>query len=265
MAIQHLLREAEGSAAGLRLLLLSWCHVALLASLATIGGCDGAADSVTETASVAHNEGQQTPASNGSVASLVMPLARRLAAEPNDPSGWALLGKSYDYLGKHRLSAAAYRKAIFYGNTDPGIISAADAAEQRMASAVFDSQTDTRKAARLTVRGQVNVSELLRDRVRPDQTIFVYAKSVGGPPAPLAVIRGEAAVLPLTFELDDTMAMMPGHNLSSAKQVIIVARISSSGNANTELGDLIGQSEPFNPDSGEAVSVVIDRIVLHRD
>ena len=63
---------------------------------------------------------------------------------------------------------------------------------------------------------------------------------------PLAVLRATVAELPLHFKLDDRMAMT-AMKLSDAKQVIVGARISKSGSALPQPGDLSGESAPVAP------------------
>jgi len=93
--------------------------------------------------------------------------------------------------------------------------------------------------------------------------LLVFARAVGGPPMPLAVARLDAARLPLEVTLDDSMAMAPGMNLSSAKQVEVVARVSASGQARAEAGDLEGSSGPLTlgqgDKTGQRLSLQIDR------
>jgi cytochrome c-type biogenesis protein CcmH len=75
--------------------------------------------------------------------------------------------------------------------------------------------------------------------------LFVFARAINGPPMPLAVARLDPQQLPVTVTLDDSMAMAPGVNLSSAKQIEVVARISASGQVRAEAGDLEGSSAPL--------------------
>jgi cytochrome c-type biogenesis protein CcmH len=53
--------------------------------------------------------------------------------------------------------------------------------------------------------------------------------------------------LPRDFVLDDTMAMAPGVTLSSAKEVVVEARVSKGGSATPASGDLVGKSAPVAP------------------
>ena len=77
---------------------------------------------------------------------------------------------------------------------------------------------------------------------------------------PLAVLRKQVRELPLAFSLDDSMAMAPGMKLSSFPRVVVAARVSKSGNAAPQPGDLQGSSAPVANDA-EGVRVVIDSVV----
>ena len=110
------------------------------------------------------------------------------------------------------------------------------------------------------LRGTVVLSPTLEQQASPDDTVFVFARAAEGPPMPLAVARTRVRDLPYRFELDDTMAMSPSLKLSSFARVVVGARVSKSGNATPQPGDLQGASAPVANDAGE-VRVVIDRVV----
>jgi len=110
------------------------------------------------------------------------------------------------------------------------------------------------------LRGEVRLSEKLKAQASPDDLVYIFARAVEGPPMPLAVARKRVRDLPTSFALDDTMAMAPGAKLSNYPRVVISARVSKSGNANPQPGDLQGASAPVANDAS-GVRVVIDSVV----
>jgi len=110
------------------------------------------------------------------------------------------------------------------------------------------------------IRGTVKLSQKLRDRLAPEDTLFVFARAAEGPPMPLAILRRKAGELPLEFALNDSMAMSPGLNVSAFPRVVVTARVSKSGNARPQPGDLQGASKPVANDA-KGVVVEIDEVV----
>lgn len=110
------------------------------------------------------------------------------------------------------------------------------------------------------ISGTVTLSAALKDKASPTDTLFVLARAAQGPKMPLAIMRKQVRDLPLAFSLDDGMAMMPQMKLSNFDEVVIVARISKSGNAMPESGDLQGTSKPLKP-GREGLKISIDTVV----
>jgi cytochrome c-type biogenesis protein CcmH len=113
--------------------------------------------------------------------------------------------------------------------------------------------------------GRIQIDAALAGKLRPDDTLFVVARSLDaqGQPSgpPLAVLRARGADLPLSFTLDDRLAMGPMAKLSSVApgtQVKVVARISRSGEAATRSGDLQGSSDPVKPGTS-GMTIVISK------
>ncbi len=86
----------------------------------------------------------------------------------------------------------------------------------------------------------VALDPALSDRVAPGDTLFIFARAAQGPRMPLAIVRRQAGELPLTVTLDDSQAMAPNFRLSAFPEVNVGARISKSGNATPQPGDLQG-------------------------
>jgi cytochrome c-type biogenesis protein CcmH len=108
------------------------------------------------------------------------------------------------------------------------------------------------------IRGTVTVAPSLAGKGSATDTLFVFAREMNGPPMPVSIVRASRKDLPFTFQLDDSTSPMPSRKLSGAGAVVIVARLSKSGQAMPQSGDLEGTSEPVT--SGvEGISVVIDR------
>jgi cytochrome c-type biogenesis protein CcmH len=113
-----------------------------------------------------------------------------------------------------------------------------------------------------TVRGTVTLSAALKAQAKPEDTVFIFARNAeagpGAPRMPLAIVRKQVKDLPAAFTLDDSLAMGPGMGLSSARQVVVGARISGSGQAMPQPGDLEGLSAPVAVGS-QGVVVEISR------
>jgi cytochrome c-type biogenesis protein CcmH len=91
--------------------------------------------------------------------------------------------------------------------------------------------------------------------------LFVYAKAAVGPPMPLAVQRLPASQLPVTVTLSDGMGMLPNVKLSQFPQVIVGARVSKSGNAIAQSGDLQTMSAPLAVSTATPIRLLIDTVV----
>ncbi len=110
------------------------------------------------------------------------------------------------------------------------------------------------------VQGIVMLDAALAAKVSPDDTVFVLARPAEGPRMPLAVKRITVRDLPYAFRLDDSMAMAPGAKLSLHPRVVVTARVSKSGTAAPNKGDLEGASEPIAPGTS-GVQITISKTI----
>jgi cytochrome c-type biogenesis protein CcmH len=115
-------------------------------------------------------------------------------------------------------------------------------------------------AGTAAIAGRVDITPSLAAKVALTDTVFVFARAVEGPRMPLAILRIPAKELPKDFILDDSMSMSPSARLSSAEAVVIEARISKTGNAMPQPGDLSGKSAPVKP-GAIGVRVTIDQVL----
>lgn len=107
-----------------------------------------------------------------------------------------------------------------------------------------------------SIRLRVELAPALRDKVLPGDSVFIFARAVGGPPAPLAVKRVTVGDLPAEVELGDADAMMPQLKLSSFAQVQLMARISRAGQPTR--GEWVGSSQPLASNETARQALTID-------
>ncbi len=116
---------------------------------------------------------------------------------------------------------------------------------------------------RLTV--EIRLAPALAKQWPDNATLFVFAKAAPGngsaPQMPLAVQKLPAARLPLSVTLDDTMAMTPAMTLSQFDRYTVTARLSRSGGALAESGDLEGSVTVTRAQAEKTVLLTITRAV----
>jgi cytochrome c-type biogenesis protein CcmH len=186
-------------------------------------------------------------------------ISRALALDPANGKALALAGTVAFQKKQYPAAVAHWQKLV--AMLPPG---------SEMVTAIQDSIAEARSlaggakprpgpaaatAARVT--GTVRLSDALKSRAAPGDTVFIFARAANGSPAPLAILRRQVSDLPAEFVLDDTLAMAPGLNLSSVSEVIVGARISKSGTASRRPGDLEGFSSTVKTGATGLV-VVID-------
>ncbi len=192
-------------------------------------------------------------------------IARALQINPDNSKALALAG-SLAFDNKNYAKAVEYwEKALRLAPPDSEFARSVNAslAEARTlgkASVPAAPRSASTAAAAGGVKGVVKLAPELAAKVAPTGTVFIFARAAEGSRMPLAILRKQVHELPVTFLLDDSMAMAPGINLSSSPKVVVGARISKSGNANPQPGDFQGLSAPI-ANSASGITVVIDREV----
>ncbi len=154
---------------------------------------------------------------------------------------------------RQRLAMGDPHGGIFGSDQDGAGNSATVAGPQRSGIA------EPGPASVVEIPVRVILGEELADRIQGDETLFVFARAINGPPAPLAVQRHQASDLPLELVLSDRDAMAEGLTLGTFPQVSISARISRSGNAIASDGDLEGRSDAIDVNAPGEVTVIINK------
>jgi len=185
-------------------------------------------------------------------------IARALKLEPDNLKALLLAGTAAFNRSDYALAAQLWDQAAKAGPADNGLVqqARAGAAEARergklppaagtdMATATAaPAETSTPStapaaAAGGAITGSVSLAPALLAKASPQDTVFVFARAATGSRMPLAIVRKQVKDLPMSFQLDDSQAMSPATRLSTATQVVVGARISKSGQAMPQPGDL---------------------------
>ena len=142
-------------------------------------------------------------------------------------------------MGRSIASSIAEAQAMVGGVTAPAIGATPAAAPTQAASAP--------QILGKAVEGDVSIDPSFKNQVDGETTVFIFARAEQGPRFPLAVLKKQVKDLPLHFKLDDSMGMMPNVKLSDFSSVVVGARVSSTGSATPQAGDLEGIGNPVAP------------------
>lgn len=176
-------------------------------------------------------------------------VEQALALDPDQPKALSLAGTAAFDRGGYAGAMARWAHLQDVGPADHPLVQQMAAglaeAQRRLAGAdpskaraTADTVASTAVAAATSfVAGTVRVGPALATQVRPDDTVFVFARAADGPRMPLAVLRAQVRDLPLRFRLDDSLAMSPALKLSGQRTVVVGARISRSGQATASPGE----------------------------
>ena len=195
-------------------------------------------------------------------------VRKALAIDPSQPKGLLLAG-SDAFDRKDFAQASKDWTAVVRGGDaeNPLVKHALDGLEEikRLglgATAQQPAPVDSAKplASQARLSGSVSLDPKLAASAKADDAVFIYARAAEGSRMPLAMLRRQVKDLPMNFELDDSMAMSPQANLSSAREVIVAVRISKSGQAVAQPGDLEGDSGKLAVGSKD-IKVQINRIL----
>ena len=113
-------------------------------------------------------------------------------------------------------------------------------------------------ATRKGVSGVVELSAELKSKVKPGDVVMVIARQPGER-MPVAVLREPASEFPMRFVLNDSLAMNPNLPLSKLSEVSLEVRISKTGMAKPEAGDLLSTPQTVKV-GADQVHLIINQV-----
>jgi cytochrome c-type biogenesis protein CcmH len=208
-------------------------------------------------------------------------VERALKLDPKNLKALALAGSYAFELKDYANAAKIWEKLVAIGPADNAFVKqfgpAIDEARNlaglppiakplEPTAALSGAAANTSKAdsqplsANGVVSGKVTLAAALASQAKPDDTVFIFARPSEGSRMPLAILRKQVKDLPISFSLDDSMAMSSATKLSGASKVVVAARISKGGNAMPQPGDLVGQTPPV-PVGSKGLQITISDVV----
>lgn len=174
-------------------------------------------------------------------------VEKAIKIEPNNAIGLWLAGLAAEQAGQAERAFELWNRLLPLLNNDPAsanevktILSDLKLKNPDLPELNFE----VIKTATLTLN--ITIDESIKDELKGNETVFIYAKALSGPPMPLAAKKLNVADLPASIILTDNDAVMPQLNLSSVSEVTVGARISMSGNPIAQAGDFYSEKSPVS-------------------
>ena len=170
-------------------------------------------------------------------------IDKALRVDPNHPMSLWLKGTADFEQKKYPQAIATWERLVAMlqpGSDDARMLEGA--INDARAKAGLPAVAAAAAVAGANVKGTVELDPALKAKASPDDVVMVIARRPGTR-MPLAVLRKRAADLPLQFTLDDSLSMDPNSRLSTVREIEVEARISRTGLAKQEPGDLLSQAQ----------------------
>lgn len=108
------------------------------------------------------------------------------------------------------------------------------------------------------ISGKIEISADLKSKVKSGDIVMVIARKPGER-MPVAVLKTSVSEFPMNFSLTDALAMNPSAPLSQLSEASIEVRISKTGMAKPEVGDLISAVQIVKVGANN-IRLVIDQV-----
>lgn len=173
-------------------------------------------------------------------------IDKALQLDPANAQALWLRGTAAFETRRYDAAAADWQRLLALlepGSEDARTVEANIAEAQAKGGQGKPAQKPGTGAAQAFVKGHVELARNLAGKVSAEDTVMVIARPADGTRMPVAVLRVKASQLPLSFTLDDSLAMSPDHKLSKFGEVLVEARISKTGQAMAQAGDLLSTAQ----------------------
>ncbi|MBD9362674.1 c-type cytochrome biogenesis protein CcmI [Methylomonas fluvii] len=168
--------------------------------------------------------------------------------------------------GMAKAEAGDFAQAIGYWRKLSGLLPADNESQQQLQKMIQMAEAEQQKpqgaassVGSVDIQVKVVLDDAVKTKAEPQHTVFIYAQAVNGPKMPLAIVRKQVSDLPASVVLNDSVAMQPQTHLADFKQLRIVARISKTGNAMPQTGDLIGTAQLDSLSGNPSVGITINQ------
>jgi len=185
-------------------------------------------------------------------------INKALALDPNNLLALWLAGTAAFNAQNYKAAVQFWEKLAIQlpPDTDEARAIASSIAEARNKGGLAPASAPA--ISKQGVSGQVGISSALQSKVKAGDILMVIARKPGER-MPVAVLKTAVTAFPISFVLNDSLAMSPNALISQLPEVSVEVRISKTGMAMPESGDLISAPQTIKVGSTNA-RLLIDQI-----
>jgi cytochrome c-type biogenesis protein CcmH len=194
---------------------------------------------------------------NGSFAGKPMQLLQQsLKLDPNNLLALWLSGTAAFTNGNYSSAVQIWERLakLLPSGSDEARAIASSIEEARSKGGITATPAVVGKA----ISGQIELSAELKSKVKPGDMLMVIARQPGER-MPVAVLKVPVSQFPFSFVLDDSLAMNPNKRISQLSEVNIEVRISKTGMAKAESGDLMSAVQTVKLGSAK-VRILVNQV-----
>ena len=198
---------------------------------------------------------------NGSFTGKPMQLINQaLKLDPNNLMALWLAGTASYNSGNYKVAVQTWEKLAkqIPSDTDEARAIQGSIAEARSKGGLATTATTLAASSGKEISGKIEISSELKSKIKPGDIVMVIARKPGER-MPVAVLKMPASNFPMSFALNDALAMNPSAPLSQLSEASIEVRISKTGMAKPEAGDLISLAQTIKVGANN-VRLLVDQV-----